>query len=264
LRPNKLRQLLKAGKPSLGTRLHNSWPSITEIVGYAKHFDYIEFLAEYAPYDLFGLDNVGRAINLFDHMCGLIKIEQESRMHLAVRAWSAGIQNFLFTDCRTPEEVRECIRCVRPETPEAGGLHGVGQGRDVGIVVEVGSKALVDALNDAVIILMIEKRQAIEDLPALLSVPGVDMVQFGPADYSMSIGAAGQRNHPAVREAQEYMIKTALQMGITPRAEINNPKDAEQYLALGVRHFCMGTDVRILYNWYTETGGAMREVMAKL
>jgi 2-keto-3-deoxy-L-rhamnonate aldolase RhmA len=92
----------------------------------------------------------------------------------------------------------------------------------------------------------------------------VDMVQFGPADYSMSIGMAGQRNHPSIQEANEYMIKTALQMGITPRAEINSPKDAERYLALGVRHFCMGTDVRILYNWYAETGGAMREVLGKI
>ena len=35
-----------------------------------------------------------------------------------------------------------------------------------------------------------------ENLEAMLSVKGVDMVQFGPADYSMSIGIPGQFDHP--------------------------------------------------------------------
>jgi 4-hydroxy-2-oxoheptanedioate aldolase len=47
-----------------------------------------------------------------------------------------------------------------------------------------------------VVVLMIEKRQCVEDLDAVLSVKGIDMVQFGPADYAMSIRLAGQWSHP--------------------------------------------------------------------
>src|SRR5262245_23450790 len=50
----------------------------------------------------------------------------------------------------------------------------------------------------------------------------VDMVQFGPADYSMSFGLAGQWDHPRLNEAEN----------------------------LGVKHFCMGWDVGILLNWF--------------
>ena len=46
MRPNKLRELLKAGKPSVGTHLHISWASVAELVGRTGHFDYIEFVAE--------------------------------------------------------------------------------------------------------------------------------------------------------------------------------------------------------------------------
>jgi 4-hydroxy-2-oxoheptanedioate aldolase len=112
--------------------------------------------------------------------------------------------------------------------------------------------------------LMIEKKQAVEDLPAILAVKGVDMVQFGPSDYSMSIGVHGQRAHPAVKEAERYTIETALKMGIQPRAEIHSPDQAEFYLNLGVRHFNLGSDVAALFAYWRDQGGRMREILKSL
>jgi 2-keto-3-deoxy-L-rhamnonate aldolase RhmA len=257
MRENRLRQLLNEGKPSLGTRLQSTWPTITELVGRSQKFDYVEFLAEYAPYDLYALDNLGRAIELFPNFTGMIKMEQSAQHHLAVRAMAAGIQNLLFTDVRTVEEARECVRIVRPETPDGGGRHGNAGGR----AASAGLPALVQAYQDAVIVLMIEKKEAVENLEAILAVPGIDMVQFGPSDYSMSIGQAGQRNSPQIVEAPEYTIKTALKMGVQPRAELNDASEAEYYLKLGVRHFCMAPDTGILARYYAEQGGKMREIL---
>lgn len=261
MRPNRLRELLKAGKPTLGTHLHISWPSITELVGHSGAFDYVEFVAEYAPYDLYELENLGRAINLFD-MSGMMKIEQQPRTYLAVRAIGSGIQNVLFADVRTVADAVECVRSVRAESPETGGIHGVGMRRDVGFVLEVGSPAFVQSLEDAVVALMIEKKEAVENFDAISSVKGIDMIQFGPADYAMSLGLPGQFSHPKVREAERYVIETALKKGIAPRAEIGEPEQAERYLAMGVRHFCMGTDVSVLFQYFKGKGMAMRELLS--
>jgi 2-keto-3-deoxy-L-rhamnonate aldolase RhmA len=258
MRKNVLRELLRSGQPSLGTRLEGQWPTLVEVIGHTHMFDYVEIVAEYGPYSLFSLDNIGRAIQLFDGMTGLIKVEQESRTHLAVRAISSGIQNILFSDIRTADEATECIRAVRAETPLTGGLHGARHGRDVGVHLEAGSPAYVQALEDSVVALMIEKKGAIENLESILSLKGVDMVQFGPVDYSMSIGKA--RNSPEVIEAQQYMIKTALKMGVAPRAEINSPQEAEAYLNMGVKNFCLGTDVTILFNWCKDNGSRVRDM----
>lgn len=257
---NHLRRLLNEGKPSLGTRLQSTWPMITELVGRSGRFDYVEFLAEYAPYNLYDLDNLGRTIELFPHFSGLIKMERSAQHHLAVRAMAAGIENLLFTDVRTVEDAQECVRIVRPETPEDGGTHGMAGGR-----AAVGpATALVQAYRDAVIVLMIEKKEAIENLEAILAVPGIDMVQFGPSDYSMSLGIAGQRDNAAVREAREYTIKTALKMGIHPRAELSQASEAEYYANLGVKHYCMAPDTGILSRYYAEQGTAMRELFGGL
>ena len=261
MRRNRLRELLNADQPSLGTHIHISWPSITELVGHSGMFDYIEFVAEYAPYDLYALENLGRAVDLFDHMSAMMKIEQEPRTYLTVRAIGSGIQNVLFADPRTVEDVEECVRAVRAETPASGGIHGVGMRRDVGFVLEGGSPEFVEALDDAVVALMIEKAPAVENLESLLSVKGVDMVQFGPADYSNSIGLPGQWSHPRVKEAERHVIETALRMGIAPRAEISRPDEAQPYLDMGVKHFCIGTDVSILFDWFKQNGRAMRETL---
>jgi 4-hydroxy-2-oxoheptanedioate aldolase len=263
MRRNCLRELLRADKPSLGTHLACSWPGMIEIVGHSRMFDYVEFVAEYAPYDLYALENMGRAVDLFPHMSAMMKIEQEPRTYLAVRAIGSGIQNVLFADPRSVADVEECVRAVRAETPQARGRHGVGMRRDVGYVLEPGSEGFVKALDDAVVALMIEKQSAVEDLEALLSVPGVDMVQFGPADYSMSIGLAGQWRHPRVLEAERFVIETALKKGVAPRAELSRPEDARKYLELGVKHFCVGTDVSVLFQWFRDCGRAMKELLGR-
>jgi 4-hydroxy-2-oxoheptanedioate aldolase len=263
MRRNRLRELLKADKPSLGTHIHSSWPTIVELVGHSGMFDYIEFVGEYAPYDLYALENLGRAVDLFPHMSAMMKVEQEPRTYLAIRAIGSGIQNILFADPRTVADVEECVRAVRAEAPHAHGWHGVGMRRDVGFVLEGGSPAFVQALDDAVVAVMIEKAPAVENLEKLLAVPGVDMVQFGPADYSMSIGLAGQFTHPRVREAERHVIETALKLGIAPRAEISRPEEAKRYLDMGVKHFCVGTDVSILFDWFVQNGKAMSTLLGR-
>jgi 4-hydroxy-2-oxoheptanedioate aldolase len=109
---------------------------------------------------------------------------------------------------------------------------------------------------------MIEKESALENLEAILSVKGVDMVQFGPGDYSLSIGLPGRYDHPRVKEAERYVIETALKKGIAPRAEIDHPDEARPYLEMGVRHFCMGGDLGILFDYFKNEGGAMRGLLA--
>ena len=261
MRKNKLRELLEKGEPTIGTHIHTVWPGITELIGHTGMIDYVEFTSTYAPYDLHDLDNLARAAELVN-MSSMIKIDQEPRTYLAERALAAGIQSILFADIRSVKDAEEAVRAVRCEPK---GINGLGMYRTVGYVFCKGSIAdLVKWCDDAVVALMIEKKSAVENLEEILSVEGIDMVQFGPGDYSISIGHPGELNHPKVREAELKTIKTALKMGIPPRAEINSPKEAERYIKLGVRDFCMGIDVLILYEWLRNNGSELRKMLSKI
>lgn len=258
MKRNQLRELLKAGKPTLGTHVIIPWPRIVEVIGYTGAFDYIEYVSEYSTFTIEQFENFGRAIELFPNMSSMIKVEEQTRGFIATRAIDSGIQNVLFSDCRNAEDVRECIRLVRSEMPEVGGTHGASSRR-----VALGSnpKEWVEAMNDVVCAFMIEKKSAMDNLEEILSAKGVDMVQFGPNDYSISIGKPGQGRDPEVQGAQQEMIKMALEKGVVPRVEIASFEQAKPFIEMGVRHFCVGTDISVISQWCQQQGKGMRELL---
>src|SRR4051812_11242494 len=267
---NLLREKLDAGKPTVGTHILSAWPTLVELIGHSKQYDYVEFTAEYAPFTMHDLDNLGRSFELMN-MSGMIKIEQTQYTHQAMRAIGSGFQSVLFADIRTLEDAKAAVDAVRAETTMAKGVRGrgrlgVGMRRDVGTVRTGGTPAYVDALNEVVIAIMVEKKSCVDDLDAILSVPGIDMVQFGASDFSMSIGKPAQYNDPEVLAAEKKTIELALKKGLHPRVELREPSGAAKYLEMGVKHFCIGWDVRILADWWDAKGAEMRgmvEGMAK-
>jgi 2-keto-3-deoxy-L-rhamnonate aldolase RhmA len=259
MRANKLRQLLDAGQPTLCARVNTVWPDIVEIIGQTGAFDYVEFAAEYAPFTLHDLDNFCRAAELYD-LSTMIKLDQDPRLYLAQRAIGSGFQSILFVDVRTVEEVEHCVRIVRPDTPEDGGLFGAAARRfayDAG-----GHEAFSQALRDVVVAVMIEKKVAVDHLEEILAVPGLDMIQWGPSDYTMSSGLS--RGSPEVKAAERRVVETALKMGVAPRIELQGLDNVEYYLDMGVRHFRIGTDMAILQRFWKENGEALRKRVSEV
>ncbi|HBY09194.1 MAG TPA: 2,4-dihydroxyhept-2-ene-1,7-dioic acid aldolase [Chloroflexi bacterium] len=261
MRTNLLRQKLNAGQPTLGTRVHNVWPAIVEAIGHSGMFDYVEFLAEYAPFDLPALDNFCRAVELFE-MSAIIKVEAEPRTFLAQRGVGAGFQGVLFADVRSAADARECVRICRPDSPQDGGNFSVAMRRFT-YMGYGGTPEYAETLREIVVMVMIEKQSAVDDLDEILAVPGIDMLQWGPADYSLNIGMPGEAKHPKVRAVERQVIEKALKAGVPPRTEINHPSEAAYYLDLGVRHFNLGVDLSILFEWWRSNGQAMRQIFEK-
>jgi hypothetical protein len=167
-------------------------------------------------------------------MTAMMKIEQQPRTYFAVRAIGAGIPNVLFADPRTVDNVRECVRAVRAETPATGGIHGVGM------------------------------RRGLRGGRGLARVRAGPRGRGGGGDDREGLGGGaipGQWEHPRVKEAEARVIKTALRLGVAPRVEIDTPDQAKPYLDMGVKHFRMGWDVGILFDGLKGNGAKLRAMM---
>jgi len=266
MKKNKLRELIKSGKATIGTRVLVPWPGIIEVIANTEAIDYIEFLGEYAPWDLHDLENIGRATELYD-ISSMFKVDQEPNGFLAQRALGSGIQNILFTDIRSVKDAKRCIKIVKPETPIHHGINGCHMRRNVGYVLDCGNKKYVKAMNEVVIAIMVEKKSCVDNIEEILSIKGIDMVQFGPCDYALSIGLPGQWTHPKVKEAELKTIKMAIKVGIRPRIEIGSinykPEDIKKYIDLGVKDFSIPSDLIIIHQWIKENAISIRGMLPK-
>lgn len=255
---NKIRELLQAGRPTVNTRIWSTWPTVVEAAAATGNFDYFEFLAEYAPFTLPELENFVRACEL--HNTGsMIKIDYQNRCYVAQKALAVGFQAVLFTDHQTADQVRETLYAVMPEAPGYAGRFGYPNARWLGYNPEPSQMEYAAMNASAVKAFMIEKKEAVDNIEEICAVPGVDMVQFGPSDYCMSLGWNTCEHQVDVDKAAEHVIKVALAHGVHPRCEIYTVEQAEKYKKMGVRHFCIGDEFDILKDYWTNVGGAMRK-----
>ena len=90
--------------------------------------------------------------------------------------------------------------------------------------------------------IQIETREALDDLDAILSVPGVDTLLIGPNDLSAALGHTGNLAHPEVEEAIARVLERAIAHRIpagiwTPSTTVTKARRAQ-----GFRFTTVGAD----------------------
>ena len=260
--PNTFREKLDRGEPTIGTHFLFADADVPEIIGDTGMFDYAEYVAEYSAFDMRLLYHLARAAQCGGGLPLMIKLDQEAQSFWAQVALGAGFKSVLFTDVRTPEDVDDCHRAIAPDTPDNDGLMGVKLRRPA-----LGSYSMDGYLEDlasTVFAIMIEKNVTVERIDEVLERAqqrGVDLTQWGPADFSFSRGQLKLMGSPDIRAFEEKVIAKSLQYGIRPRIEIGAVEQAKRYIDLGVRDFCIGWDRMIVRAAWMNLGEGMKKLM---
>lgn len=261
MKENKLRKILNEGKPSVSTRLWSPWAFYTEALADTRKFDYMEFVAEYAPFDQYDLENLCRAAELHD-MSSMIKVDYQNRFYVTQKAICSGFQSVMFADHETPEQVRETIKACTPKTPMDGGSFGYPNRRYIGTQSHIDQMSHAQRLRDIVFSFMIEKAEMVDKIDEICEIPGVDMIQFGPSDYCMSLGFNRGDYVNEFKAAERKCIEVALKNGVQPRCEIGTADEAKYYIDLGVKHFSIGDQFKVIQAFWNKEGDKMQQVLA--
>lgn len=259
---NHLRECLEKNEQIMATRINSAWPMIAEVVGATNKYDYIEFLGEYAPYSQYDLENIARACELHNMSC-IIKTDWANREYVAQKALASGFNGILFTDHTTADEVKNTLKMIRPAIPGYGGKLGFVNRRWYKNEGFKNQLSYAEEVSRCVMGFMIEKADAVDHIEEICQVEGVDFIQFGPADFSMNSGFNAKEEKERVREAEEKVICTALKYGVSPRVELNKAEEAQRYIDLGVRHFALGSELRIGKVYWNDEGDQLRGMMGK-
>jgi 4-hydroxy-2-oxoheptanedioate aldolase len=88
----------------------------------------------------------------------------------------------------------------------------------------------------------IEDPEPLAELSAIAALPGIDMLFFGPGDFSHGIGAPGAWDDPRLLEARHQVAEAALAHGKFA-GTVASPDNLDELIALGYRFLSMGADV---------------------
>jgi len=92
---------------------------------------------------------------------------------------------------------------------------------------------------------MIERKEAVEDIEAIARTEGLDLLLVGPADLSQSLGVRGEVTHPLMQEAIARVAEACNRHGKHWAVAGTVPSYAEQ-MAMGARFFNIVNEMSVL------------------
>lgn len=106
---------------------------------------------------------------------------------------------------------------------------------------------VAQANRERFVIIQIEDPEPLEELDAIAEVDGIDMLFFGPGDFSHRLGVAGELNHPDVCAARKQVAEVARAHGKFA-GTVGSPANARELIDLGYQFINLGSDVSLLAN----------------
>ncbi|NLC83018.1 MAG: aldolase [Lentisphaerae bacterium] len=101
---------------------------------------------------------------------------------------------------------------------------------------------LLQANEQRMVIVQIEDPEPLDDLDAIAALDGIDMLFFGPGDFSQGIGAPGEWTHPRLLEARRRVAEAALAHGKFA-GTVAGPDQIDAWVDMGYRFLSVGADV---------------------
>jgi 2-keto-3-deoxy-L-rhamnonate aldolase RhmA len=114
---------------------------------------------------------------------------------------------------------------------------------------------------------MVEKKTLMEDLEEVLAIDGIDMIQFGPVDYGLSLRTPGNpfnilQFKGKIEADADKAIQMAIDAGVHPRIEVLSAEACKEYLDRGILDFCIGSDILMVEEWCLQHGKKFREMVS--
>ncbi len=200
------RARLKRGDKLLGTMVTLASGASAEILG-SLGFDWLFIDAEHGPLETRELTEILQAVG--DKTACIVRVPEAAEVPIK-KALDLGAHGIIVPQVNTAEQAAAVVRYAR-YAPE--GARGVGLARAHGYGLKF--REYVSAANrEIAVIVQAEHARAVENIDAIVRVPGVDAVLLGPYDLSASLGKMGEIENPAVVAAIDRVTEACREVGM--------------------------------------------------
>jgi len=108
--------------------------------------------------------------------------------------------------------------------------------------------------------IQIEDPEPLPELEAIVALEGIDMIFFGPGDFSQGIGAPGQFDHPLIAETRLRIAELCAKHGKFA-ATVGSPANLKEMVDMGYRALNMCADVVGLVQYFNGIARGIRETI---
>lgn len=205
---NKLKRLLKSGGTAVGTMVCDTrTPGIAQALAVAG-FDFFILDTEHGSYSLETISDMMVMARLAG-ITPIVRVPDHEYPFIA-RTMDAGALGIMIPRIHTRAQVEQVISYVKYPPVGRRGMNNARTNTDYRAVK---TAEYADRANEeTMIIAQIETKDAVEDIDAIVNLPGVDATLMGPTDLSMSLGVRDPL-HPLVDEYTQRTLDAATRAG---------------------------------------------------
>jgi len=211
-------------------------PIAVEMIGLAG-YDFVIIDTEHVLINPETLENMLRAAESVG-VTALVRVA-DTAAGTILRALDGGAHGVVAPHIAEPAQLAALVRASRYHPEGQRSLNGGRPGA-------FGKFSLVEYMGKAnreiMVVPMIESRQGVESIDAIVDQPGIDMIMVGTADLSQSYGVPWQTGHPSVTEAVETVFAAASRRGIPFCAILRNADEIAEWRRKGVRAYLLGDE----------------------
>lgn len=249
----KIRQLLKAGQPAIGSWLQLPSPDVAELMAQAG-YDWLAVDMEHGSFGPETLPNVFRAIE----SAGAAPF---ARLPEADKVWikfalEAGACGLIFPMIESFDQLAKAIDLATYPGYDAWRKNGKANAyRGVGFCrANAFGQNFADyrefVARELVLVAQIEHIGAVNDIEAIISHPRLDAIMVGPYDLSGSMGLTGQFDHPDFQKAMDKIATACRKSGMIMGCHVVEPDPAllQKEIDRGSRFIAYGIDTVFLWH----------------
>lgn len=253
LRRSKVMEKLRSGK--IASCFKTNLADIRTVqIAAMSGFDCVWTCMEHVPNDIETIEGQVLAAKAHDVDC-VVRVSRGGYSDY-IRPFETDASGIMVPHVMSAEDARKIIQTTKFQPVGRRPLDG---GNADGAFCMVSTKEYIEhSLKEKFVILQIEDPEPMEELDEICSVEGIDIVFFGPGDYSNTLGIPGQLTHPDVVKAWKKTAEIANKHGLYA-GTVANPDIIDMVVDMGYRFINIGSDVGAIASY----AGNMYKVISK-
>lgn len=244
MRPSRVLRKLRAGEPCFGFKINTGDARVAEIAAMSG-IDWVWLDREHCPNDLSAIENQIRAC-LLHGADAMVRVPRGAYSEL-IWPLEMNASGIMVPHIMSAADAKNVARMTR--------FHPIGRrpmdgGNADGSYCGLSTAEYCRQANEQRFVLaQIEDPEPLEELDAIVATPGLDIILFGPGDFSHAIGFPGETNHPKVVEARNRVLKSCKTHGKFA-GTVGSLDQALQFVKEGFGFVNIGADVVGLMQYF--------------